>query len=181
MLVQRSVRVPGGSRLTVNPADLDPRLEDTALWTEVLAPESAPIVAERVTWWPGKNWLDGHTALAAAKPAARWLAVGGHQGGSSRQVTYVMVANASKWRQKVRVTVLGAAGPLASTQIHVRAGSRYTVDMTDTFPKIRGSFSVLVESVGGKGQLVVEQAVYRDAGGQKWAAGSAAPARPLND
>lgn len=181
VLVQRSVRLPGGGRVTLNPGALDTRLKDTAFWTEVVAPADLPIVAERVTWWPGQQWLDGHTALAADTPGARWLAVGGHQGGSSRQATYLVVANTSSSTQKVRVTLLGASGPLGTTVVDVPGSRRHSVDVGAVFPQVRGAFSALVEAVGGKGQLVVEQTLYRDAGNKQWGAGSAIPARPVND
>lgn len=180
VLVQRFVSVAARSRLTLNVAEVDPLLRDTAVWTEVIASAALPVVAERVMWWPGRAWQDGHAASAAPQSASRWLAVGGRHGGTQKHATYVLVANTATTAQTVRVTVLGPLGPIASTSIQVAAVSRYNVDMAAMFPRISGPYSVLIEAVGGAGTLVVEQAVYWDAGGQTWAAGTAGPAKPLN-
>jgi hypothetical protein len=180
VLVQRAVTVAARSRLTVDVAGVDPRLRDTAVWTEVIATDALPVVAERVMWWPGTTWQDGHAASAAPQPAAKWLAVGGRHGDAQRHATYVLVANAGRAAQSVRLTVLGPQGPLANAVVSVPGASRYNLDMGAAFPQIRGGYSVLVEAIGGEGRLVVEQAMYWDAGGQKWAAGTAGAAKPLN-
>ena len=88
MLVRSRVTVPARSRTTVNVADVDAQLANTSVWTEVLAQPDLPVVAERVTWWPGTNWQDGHAAMAASRPAARWLVVGGRHQGAQRQANY---------------------------------------------------------------------------------------------
>lgn len=181
VLVQQSVVVAPSSRTTVNVAELDARLSDTAVWTEIASTNGVPIVAERVMWWPGTNWSDGHVSSAATRLAGRWLATGGHTGGARQHATYVLVANAGLTPQDARVTVLGRYGPMASTLVQVPASSRYNIDMTAMFPDVRGSYSVLVESIGGDGRLVVEQAVYWDAAGQRWAAGTATPGLPLDE
>jgi hypothetical protein len=180
LLVRKDVTVPAGTRITVDVATLDRLLIDTAFWTEVTSSTTLPIVAERVMWWPGTNWQDGHAALAAPATAARWLVVGGQHGGVQRHATYVLIANATSEPQAAKVTVLGPQGPMTSVLVNVAAGSRYNVDMAATFPGVRGRYSVLVESVGGAGRLVVEQATYWDADGQAWAAGTAGPAQPLD-
>lgn len=180
LLVERQVSVAARSRLTLNVADVDQRLRDTAMWTEVIATDAAPIVAERVMWWPGTTWQDGHAASAAHRAASRWLAVGGRHGGTQRHATYVLVANTASAAQVVKVTVLGPLGPIASTSVTVAPASRYNVDMAALFPRVTGPYSVLIEAIGGTGALVVEQAMYWDAGGQKWAAGTAGQAKPLN-
>lgn len=180
VLVQRFVSVAARSRLTINVAEVDPLLADTAFWTEVIASEALPVVAERVMWWPGPVWQDGHAATAAPRAASRWLAVGGRHGGMQKHATYVLVANTAATAQTVRVTVLGQLGPVGSATVEVEALSRFNVDMAAMFPRIEGPYSVLVEAVGDAGTLVVEQAMYWDAGGQTWAAGTAGPAKPLN-
>jgi hypothetical protein len=179
--VRHGVDVPARSRRTVNVADVDSRLADTAVWTEVIAPRDLPVVAERVMWWPGATWQDGHAATGMARTAARWLAVGSRQGGAQRHVTYLLAANTSTIAQTARVTVLGPAGPVGTTFIKVEPRSRYTIDMAAAFPTVRGTYSVLVEAIGGRGQLVIEQAIYWDAAGMHWAAGTAMPGMPLDE
>ncbi len=179
--VRHSVQVPAGSRRTVNVADVDSRLADTAVWTEVLAPRAQPIVAERVMWWPGSTWQDGHAAAGLARTASRWLAVGAQHGGADGHATYLLAANTSSAAQTARVTVLGPSGPVGTTVIRVEPQSRYTIDMAAWFPTVAGTYSVLVEAVGGNGQLIVEHAVYWDAEGVRWAAGTAMPGMPLDE
>lgn len=174
-------KVPARSRTTVNIADVDPQLADTSVWTEVISQPDLPIVAERVMWWPGTNWQDGHAGVAAARTAARWLVVGGQHRGAQNHANYVVVANASGALQSARVTALGPNGSLGSVVIEVPPQGRHDVDMAARFPTVTGAYSVLVEAVGGAGQLVVEQSIYWDAGGQTWAAGTARPAQPLDD
>jgi outer membrane biosynthesis protein TonB len=180
VLVERKIAVPALSRRTVNVADVDRRLRDTAVWTEVLASEALPIVVERTTWWPGTTWQDGHAALPASRTASRWLAVGGRHGGAQNHATYIVMANTASTAQVVNVTVLGPTGALGTKKVQVAPASRYSVDMAALFPQVSGSYAVLVEAAGGAGALVVEQSSYWDAAGETWAAGTASLALPLN-
>lgn len=174
-VVTRDLTLEALRRTKLDVSRLDPSLADATVWTEVISTNNVPVVAERVMWWPGPSWQDGHVAAAAASPGARWLAPAGETGGPLNHSTFVLSANTSTRLQATRVTVLGPSGALARTVVQVRAGSRYTVDMADVFRQIEGRYSVLVEALGGEGQLIVEQTVYWDVGGQPWGAGTASP------
>jgi hypothetical protein len=107
--------------------------------------------------------------------------VGGPHEGTQSPANYVVVANPTDTRQRVRLTVLGPNGTLGSTTIEIPPRQRHDVDMAATFPSVSGPYSALVEEVSGAGQIVVEQSMYWDAAGQTWAAGTARPAQPLHD
>lgn len=175
LLVTHKVTLKPMQRKTVEVAEVSPLLADTAVWTEIDS-GTVPIVAERVMWWPGNSWTDGHVASAAAGPSARWLAVGGRSGGSRDQRTYVLIANTEASKQDVRVTVLGPSGPAGTKVFSVPKDARFNVDMSAMFPTVQGAYSVLVETVSGAKTIVVEQATYWDANGTHWAAGTASPA-----
>lgn len=175
LLVTHKVTLKPMQRKTVEVAKVSPLLADTAVWTEIDSGK-VPIVAERVMWWPGNKWTDGHVASAADGPSARWLAVGGRSGGSRAHRTYVLIANTEAATQDVRVTVLGPAGPAGTKVFSVPKEARFNVDMSAMFPTVQGAYSVLVETVSGAKAIVVEQATYWDANGKHWAAGTAIPA-----
>jgi hypothetical protein len=61
------------------------------------------------------------------------------------------------------------------------ASSRFNIDMRAEFPQtVNRRFGVLVESVGSPpAQLLVERAMYSNAGGVRWAAGTNALATKL--
>lgn len=63
----------------------------------------------------------------------------------------------------------------------IAAASRFNVDVGTEVPESIGKrFGVVVESLGATpAQLVVERAMYSDAGGVRWAAGSNALATRL--
>ena len=132
-------------------------------------------------WRHGTNRPEGHAAMPAPGTAGRWLIVGGPQQGAHRPANHVVVANPSDTWQSVRLTVLGPTGALASTLAEIAPQRRHDVDMTATFPDISGTYSVLLEAVGGAGRIAVEQSIYWGAGREVWGAGIARPAHPLHD
>jgi hypothetical protein len=74
----------------------------------------------------------------------------------------------------VDVTLLFDGIAPVTKRFAVAATSRLTVDVYAAFPEAIGrEFGALVESVGAApAQIVVERAMYNDAGGVFWAAGS---------
>ena len=104
----------------------------------------------------------------------------GESGGAGDAVTYVLVANTLATAAKVNFTLLTEAGVTRTIQDTVTANGRYSLDVTGAFPEARGTrFSVLVESVTGTAQLVVERASYSSTPTTPWAAGTNALAMPL--
>ena len=96
--------------------------------------------------------------------------------------TYILVANTSTSPADVKVTLLFEDGTSAEqTYAGLAAHSRFNVPVGLFFPESAGRrFGALVESLGAApAQIVVERAMYWDAAGQVWAAGTNALATKL--
>lgn len=81
----------------------------------------------------------------------------------------------------MRVTLLFDDGAAVARQFDLAPLSRFNVDVRQEFPEAsdRG-FGALVESIGlAPAPLVVKRAMYNDAAGRTWAAGSDALGTPL--
>lgn len=181
--IERSYAVPPASRFTIWVDREDARLADTAVSTTVRSTNDVPIVVERAMWWPGDSatWFEAHHAAGSAATAARWALAEGEVGGTPGIETYVLIANTSTSAVDARVTLLIEGGPAVVRTFRVLPRSRFNVDVRAAFPEASGRrFATLVESVDGTAGLVVERAMYWDAAGQHWAAGTAALGTPLN-
>jgi hypothetical protein len=91
--------------------------------------------------------------------------------------TYVLVANPTDRAAQVDVTILQPdAAPLRATYT-VPPTSRFNIPLSvNTAPPALGPrFGVIVESTNGV-PIVVERAMYWDAGAERWAGGTSAVA-----
>jgi uncharacterized protein (DUF1800 family) len=152
--------------------------------TIVESMNAVPIVVERAMWWPGPtpaSWREAHNSAGATVTARRWALAEGEQDGPYNSETYVLIANTTTRTGSVRVTLFFEDGGLASRTVSVSAASRYTVAVGRDFPEAEGRrFASLVESFGPDPiDLVVERAMYSDAGPEHWAAGTDALGAPL--
>lgn len=162
-------------------------LSNTAVSTTVRVRNGVPVVVERALWWPGSpaTWHEAHASAASDRTSTRWLLAEGESGGVNATETYVLVANTSPHDGQVRVTLLFEDGTTAVGTYGIGRNSRLNVN-----PQVDAAFSsltpgrryaVLVESSGPTPvELVVERAMYNDAGAEHWAAGSNALATPLS-
>jgi hypothetical protein len=146
---------------------------------ESLDPE-LPLLAERAMWWPAGGWEEGHDSAGATTSGTTWVLADGEEGGPRNVSTWVLIANTSSWAGEARVTLLYEDGTTESLTYPLAASSRTTVSGA-TFGRAAGRrFAVVVESTAPVGstpaQVVVERAMYSDAGGRRWAAGSNAMA-----
>ena len=94
--------------------------------------------------------------------------------------TFLLLANTAGVAASVRVTLLFETGAAISQDFTVPANARFNVPVVTseapasaTYMRVpRGTrFSAVVESLGGT-PIVVERAMYWNANGQLWAAGS---------
>jgi hypothetical protein len=181
--VMRAHTAPANARYGIWVDHEDARLADTAVSTAVRVVNSVPVVVERSMWWPGSSatWHEAHNAPGATATATRWALAEGEVGGPRGVDTFVLIANTSSFAGDVRVTLLFEDGTSLARTFAVGGRSRFNVDPRAEFPGAIGRrFSALVESLGSTpAQLVVERAMYWDAGGQRWAAGTAALATRL--
>jgi Tol biopolymer transport system component len=175
--ITRQYVVPARSRSTIWVDYEDPALADTAVSTTMTVTNGVPIVVERAMWWPGPTaatWQEAHNSPGATTTGVAWATAAGEDGGAGNAETYLLVTNTADFSTAVLVTLVFENGSTAVREFVVAPRSRFNVAVRAEFPAAVGRRSgVLVESVGpGAAPLVVEQAVYADAGGVRWAAGA---------
>ena len=93
----------------------------------------------------------------------------------------MLLANTSAYAGQARVTLVFEDGTTTSRDFPVLANSRFNVAIAAEFPQATNRrFGTLVESLGTTpARFVVERAMYSDAGGTWWAAGTNALATRL--
>jgi len=182
--VQKDYVVPANSRRTLNVQLEDPQLSGTAVSTRLTSTNGVSFLAERSMWWPhGQNWSEAHNAAGATTTGTRWGVGDGEVGILPEDTaTFLLIANTSAFAGTVRVTLLFETGGVITQDFAVAANSRFTVAVlpTDlpasaTYMRVpRGTrFSAVLDSLGvTPAQIVVERAMYWNANGQLWAAGS---------
>jgi hypothetical protein len=118
--------------------------------------------------------MEAHNSAGATASGTRWALAEGEVGGPGDVDTYVLVANVSPGPGSIRVTLLFEDATTIDRQFPVAGQSRFNVWVREAFPEARGRrFAVLIESLGDEpAQLVVERAMYSNALGVPWAAGT---------
>ncbi len=188
--VERSYQLAGNSRQTINVAFEAPQLAATSVSTIVRSTNGVPIIAERSMWWPGASagsallpifWGEAHNSPGATQTGTKWAVADGETGVAPvNTVTYYLVANTSNVPADVQITLLNEANQtLPSRRYTVPPNSRFTVSGAD-FPETRvdpnRNYGAVIESLSVNGQppaqIVVERAMYSDAVGIFWAAGT---------
>ncbi len=182
-IVQRHT-VPATSRFNIWVDHSDPRLADTAVSTTVRSTNGVPIIVERAMWWPGGPgaWYEAHNSPGATATGTRWAVAEGEVDPARNLETYVLIANTSPTPATVTVTLRFEDGTSATrTYADLPPRSRFNVPVGVFFPEATGrTFGAVVESVGPTpAQIVVERAIYWDAAGLRWAAGTNALATRL--
>lgn len=185
--VVRSYAIAPATRFNIWVDHADPRLADTAVSTTVRSRNGVPIIVERAMWWPGGpgTWHEAHSSAGATTTGVRWALAEGEVNLARNLETYILIANTSEATARVRVTLLFEDGTIAVREFgaagEIPGRSRFNVPVGASFPEAAGRrFGAIVESLGDvPAQLVVERAMYWDAAGQRWAAGTNALATPL--
>jgi hypothetical protein len=156
-------------------------LANASCSVRVRSTNGVPIIVERAMWWPQPNWYEAHNAPGTTVTGTRWALAGGEVGGANALQTFVLVANTSATAGQARVTVYFEDGTSLQSTVNLLANSRTNVSIGTTFPTSNGRrFGIIVDSLGGTpAQLVVERAMYSNAGGVTWSAGTAAVATRL--
>lgn len=184
-VITKTYSVAANSRFNIWVDLADPALADAAVSTRVTSTNGVPIIVERAMWWPGPTsatWQEAHNSPGETTTGTRWALAEGEVGGARETETYVLIANTSTVAGTVRATVLFDDGtPAVTRDFVVAASSRFNIAPYADFPETRGRrFGMIVESIGGAPiQIVVERAMYSNAGGVRWAAGTNALATKL--
>jgi hypothetical protein len=163
-------------------------LSDAAVSTTVESLDGVPLIVERAMWWPGDaaTWHEAHGAAGSIETGVVWALAEGEVGGPAASQTYVLIANTSDLDGRARVTLLFEDGTSASRLYPLRARSRTNAAIGPDFAGEADGrrFGVIVEALGVDDnapvpQIVVERAMYSDAGGVALAAGTNAVATRL--
>jgi hypothetical protein len=161
----------------------DPALANAAVSTQVMA--SQPILVERSQYWPdpAPQWYEAHNSFGVTALGRKWALAEGRVGavdGVQGAQTYILLANPGTIAASVSITFLRDNGTAPVTkQFTVQPTSRFNVPVgpgTDVPELIDEHFGALVTS---DQPIAVERALYWDANGQTWAAGTNATATRL--
>jgi hypothetical protein len=168
--------IPASSRLTINLALEDATLAATAVATAVSS--DVPVVVERAQYWPftPDQWYEAHNSFGVVGTSSRWALAEGRVGGAETYQTFVLLANPNPTPANVTLTFLRESGaPVVKTAL-VPANARLTITTgPGSFVPELGNerFGTVVAS---DVTIFVERAMYSNANGVLWAAGSNATA-----
>jgi autotransporter-associated beta strand protein len=171
--------LPGRSRLTVNIEAEHPLLANVPVATQVTSTQ--PIVVERAQYWPdpASTWYEAHNSFGVTQLGTRWGLAEGRVGGPSNYQTYILLANPGTVKANVTVQFLRTSGVPVTKTFEVDPASRYNVSVGpgSLVPELQNEeFGAVITSTQ---PLAVERALYSDANGQVWAAGTNATAARL--
>jgi len=186
--VVRTVSIPAMGRTTVNIEALTPAaptLANTAVATQVTS--SLPIVVERSQYWPFSpaQWYEAHNSVGVTSAAMKWGLAEGRVGNppglpAAEYQTYVLLANPGDTTASVAINFLRTDGTTVQKTFQVAPTSRLNVAINGTggdVPELSNeTFGAVIES---NRPIVVERAMYGNAGTQIWASGTDATATRL--
>jgi hypothetical protein len=133
-------------------------------------------------WWPSPNWYEAHLSAGSTTTGTRWALAEGlvTATAGSETETYILIANTSATAGSADVTLYFTDGTSKTKTFTLAANSRVNVQVSAEFPDAinsTGGFGTIIQSSGPP--IVVERAIYSNANGQVWAAGSDALATKL--
>jgi hypothetical protein len=178
--ITKTRQVPANGRLTVNIEAEDAALANlSAIGTRVTS--SVPIVVERSQYWPFSpaQWYEAHNSFGQTETGTHWGLAEGRVGGDAGYKTYLMLTNHDTGTAaQVAVKFLREGGTPVVKSFAIAPASRLTIDVGGAqVPEVvAGAFGTeIVSSL----PISVERAVYSNANGQFWAAGTIAAATRL--
>ncbi len=176
--IARQHVVPGGQRVTINIADEDAALASAAVSTRVES--TLPLLVERSQYWPQPEWYESHNSFGVTSLGTHWGLAEGRVGGKASYQTYILLANPGVDAATVTVRFLRTSGPPLVKTFTVQPTSRFNVAITgpgsDAPELVDEEFGAVIES---SQPIAVERALYADANGITWAAGTNATASRL--
>jgi autotransporter-associated beta strand protein len=176
--VNKEKVIPANGRLTLNIEQEDPSLASAPVATTVSS--LLPIIVERSQYWPdpAPQWYEAHNSFGVTQLAKKWGLAEGRVGGANNAQTYILLASPNG-SATVKVTFLRENAVPVQKTFNLGFDSRFNIAVGGAqVPEITNErFGVLIES---SEPIAVERAVYWDAGGVTWAAGSNATATRLH-
>jgi hypothetical protein len=166
----QDVRMAPNSRETINVETVAPVLANAAVSTMVTS--DVGIVAERAMYWPNvsEGWREAHNSFGVTQTGLRWGLADGRLGGPRSHATFILLANPNPHEAEVRVRFLQAGGEVTRTY-RLAPTSRLTVQAADITELRPGVFSAEIQVLNDQ-PIAVEKALYWNAEGQVWAAGT---------
>jgi autotransporter-associated beta strand protein len=176
--VEKKKIVPARGRITVNIEAEDPSLADAAVATQVTS-FIPRLIVERAQYWPSTpdQWHESHNSFGVTAPGTHWGLAEGRAGGAESYQTYVLLANPGATDAEATVLFQRESGAPVSKKIAVPARTRVNLSVGSEVPELANErFGA---SITSDQPIVVERAMFWDANGQFWAAGTNATATRL--
>jgi subtilisin-like proprotein convertase family protein len=170
--VQQPLVMPPNSRSTINVETVDPQLANTAVSTTITS--DVGIVAERAMYWPdiSQGWVEAHNSFGMTETGLRWGIADGRIGGPREHQTYILLANPNPVPAEIEVTFLKSGGNTVSRAFTIEPTSRVNIWANGDVPELgEGTFSADIRVVNYQ-PIAVEKALYWNAEGVVWAAGT---------
>jgi hypothetical protein len=168
--IVRQYTIGPTSRLTIYVDQEGAALAGTDVSAKITADQ--PILAERAMYFstPTQAFAAGHEGAAVEAPATSWFFAEGATG--SFFDLFLLLANAEATDATVQITYLLPSGASIVKTYNVAAQSRLTVNVDFEDPALKDTpVSTIVESKNGV-PIIAERAMYNNAAGQIWAAGT---------
>jgi autotransporter-associated beta strand protein len=177
--VEKKYTVPAFGRHTINIENEDSSLANAAVATRVSATE--PVVVERAQYWPdpAPQWYEAHNSFGVTAARQKWGLAEGRVGGPEAYQTYILIANPYSDVAHVTITFLRENGTPFDKTFTVDPFTRFNVDVGPgtLVPELTDErFGAIIAS---DASIVVERAMYSNANGQMWGAGTNATGAPL--
>jgi subtilisin-like proprotein convertase family protein len=169
--VQQAIVMAANSRTTINVETVDPQLANAAVSTTVVS--DIGIVAERAMYWPdiSQGWVEAHNSFGVTETGLRWGIADGRIGGPREHQTYILLANPNPVPAEIEVTFL-KSGANTSRSYTLEPTSRVNIWANGDVPELgEGTFSADIRVVNYQ-PIAVEKALYWNAEGVIWAAGT---------
>jgi len=188
VVVSRNVTVAALGRRTIDIEGLSPAAPELAnAAVSTIVESTQPIVAERAQYWPGigQEWYEAHNSFGLTAARQTWGMAEGRVGNPpgvppANYQTYVLLANPGTQAANVAIRFLRETGAPVIRSFIVPAQSRQNVSVAgagSTVPELSNEhFGAFIQS---DQPIVVERALYGDAGTQVLGMGTNATATPL--
>jgi hypothetical protein len=170
--IAQPIVMPPNSRSTINVETVAAQLANTAVSTTIVS--DIPIVAERAMYWPdiSQGWIEAHNSFGVTETGLRWGVADGRIGGPRAHQTYILLANPNPVPAEVEVTFLKPGGITIPRTYTLEPTSRVNIWANGDVPELgEGTFSADIRVVNFQ-PIAVEKALYWDAEGVTWAAGT---------
>jgi hypothetical protein len=178
--VIRNRSIAGNSRATIDiENEGSATLNNAAVATRVLS--TIPVVVERAQYWPNapSQWLESHNAFGVTAAGTHWGLAEGQTGRFEAANSYILLANNTSGPATVTIDFIREVDVPVTKTFTVPANSRFSVGIgpSSHVPELNHErFGAVVTSTAA---IVVERAMYWNANGEFWSAGTDATATPL--